>query len=436
MVVPAQRSFPLDRAWLIPLLILALAVGSMASFSFYILHSAFDRDLEQKAVGLAEGIVQQLLRTPAADRQQMIQTAFTNELFSDPTVEMVAFCDTASLKYVYARRSENIPTPAWTLDQVRSFARPEITRNESDTSISLTVPFIANRRLLAFTYVQLNKAALTAAFWQKEGPLLYKVIIFSSTLVILLSVLALLAYWSRVRLSTTQIRAQLAQQGMIAERGLTAAVLAHEIRNPLAALRFQLHSLRRTSDPERIAQTADTIDGELLRIQTLVTDYLEHEKAATLRSQPVDLYRACRDLQMLLNELLRSTGTRLTIIAPQSPVRAACDPHALRQVLLNIVLNAQQAMGRLGQITISIGTENNQAVLSISDTGPGLPDSVKENLFKPFQSTKVEGTGIGLALVKRFADNFGGSVTVDTSSNGTTFKLTLPMADVPAQING
>ncbi len=144
----------------------------------------------------------------------------------------------------------------------------------------------------------------------------------------------------------------------------------------------------------------------MLRIQALVTDYLEHEKAATLRTQPVDLYRACRDLQILLSELLRSTGTKFTIIAPQSPILAACDPHALRQVLLNIVLNAQQAMGRLGQITIAIGEEDTKATLSISDTGPGIPESVKENLFKPFQSTKTEGTGIGLALVKRFADNF------------------------------
>ncbi len=136
---------------------------------------------------------------------------------------------------------------------------------------------------------------------------------------------------------------------------------------------------------------------------------------------------------MLLSELLRSTGTKLTIISPQSPVLAACDPHALRQVLLNIVLNAQQAMGRLGQITIAIGEEDTKATLSISDTGPGIPESVKENLFKPFQSTKTEGTGIGLALVKRFADNFGGTVTVDTSSSGTTFKLVLPKAETALQ---
>jgi signal transduction histidine kinase len=427
----------MDRAWLIPLLVVALAVGSMASFSFYILRSAFDRDLQQNATQLAEGIKGQLLSTPRPeDRQKLIQSTLHNEVFSDPAVELVVFCDVSNwpqYRYVGSANDPTKPKPVFTAQQVMTFAQSRITRTETETSIALTVPFVSNNRLLAFTYVQMNKAELNASFWKKEGPLVYKTIIFSFTLLLLLAVLALLAYWTRVRLSTTEVRAQLAQQGMIAERGLTAAVLAHEIRNPLAALRFQIHSLRKTSDTDRISQTADTIDSELLRIQALVTDYLEHEKAATLRTQPVDLYRACRDLQILLSELLRSTGTKFTIIAPQSPILAACDPHALRQVLLNIVLNAQQAMGRLGQITIAIGEEDTKATLSISDTGPGIPESVKENLFKPFQSTKTEGTGIGLALVKRFADNFGGTVTVDTSSSGTTFKLVLPKAETALQ---
>ncbi len=92
-----------------------------------------------------------------------------------------------------------------------AFAQSRITRTETDTSIALTVPFISNNRLLAFTYVQMSKAELSATFWKKEGPLVYKTIIFAVTLLLLLSVLALLAYWTRVRLSTTEVRAQLSR---------------------------------------------------------------------------------------------------------------------------------------------------------------------------------------------------------------------------------
>ncbi len=223
---------------------------------------------------------------------------------------------------------------------------------------------------------------------------------------------------------------ELAQQGLVAQRGLTAAVLAHEIRNPLAALRFQLHSLRRNAvDPARVGATCDTIDSELSRIQQLVQDYLTHERADTMRVAPVNLFEAVRTLQAIMNEMLRTTDTQLTIQSSQTNVMVTCDPHALRQVLMNLVLNAQQAMGRDGRITIRIGQADGFGTIDVTDTGPGIPDEMRDRLFKPFQTTKQGGTGIGLALVKRFVDNFGGSITVDSHAGvGTTFHLRLPLA--------
>jgi signal transduction histidine kinase len=209
-------------------------------------------------------------------------------------------------------------------------------------------------------------------------------------------------------------------------------VLAHEIRNPLAALRFQLHSLRKNSaDAGRVAGTADTIDGELLRIQQLVTDYLEHEKARSMRVQRVDLAQSAASLQTLMLELFKQSRTEFVVVPPPSPVLVTCDPHGLRQVLMNLVLNAQQAMGDGGRVTLRIGREENFGTIDVSDTGPGIPPEVREQLFKPFATTKREGHGIGLALVKRFVDNFGGGVSVQSESGrGTTFHLRLPLAGV------
>lgn len=107
----------------------------------------------------------------------------------------------------------------------------------------------------------------------------------------------------------------------------------------------------------------------------------------------------------------------------------ACDPHGLRQVLMNLVLNAQQAMGQGGLITIRIGHADGFGTIAVADTGPGIPEELKDRIFKPFVTSKKEGSGIGLALVKRFADNFGGSVGVESAvGRGATFHLRLPLA--------
>src|SRR5690606_27828722 len=109
--------------------------------------------------------------------------------------------------------------------------------------------------------------------------------------------------------------------------------------------------------------------------------------------------------------------------------RVACDPHALRQVLMNLVINAQQAMGRGGTITITVGRDAGFGTIDVSDTGPGIPPEMRDRLFKPFQTSKKKNSNIGLALVKRFVDNFGGSVTVESEpGKGATFKLRLPLA--------
>jgi signal transduction histidine kinase len=293
------------------------------------------------------------------------------------------------------------------------------------------IPYKHNGQLLGVTYVELSKVALTAEFWKKEASLLWQVIAWSATGVLALSAVGIFAYRAWERAGHVEQRAELAQQGLIAERGLTAAVLAHEIRNPLQALRFQLHSLRKNSaDPERVTGTAQTIDGELSRIQQLVTDYLEHERAVTTRIQRVDLLDAATTLKTVMDEMLRETETRLTIVPPARAVNVVCDPHALRQVLMNLVLNAQQAMGRGGSITIAVGRDEPYGTIDVTDTGPGIPEEMRARLFKPFQTSKREGHGIGLALVKRFVDNFGGSVTVTSETGrGTTFHLKLPLPE-------
>jgi signal transduction histidine kinase len=272
-----------------------------------------------------------------------------------------------------------------------------------------------------------------------EWPLIKKVGWQTFIAFLVVSGVGILAYRFWGSAERERQRAELEQQGQLAERGLAAAVLAHEIRNPLAALRFQLHSLRRNANQEeRVTATADTIDNELVRIQQLLADYLAHEKAQAMRVTPVDLVEAAQNLQILMQEMLRESGTRMFINGGSEHPIVTCDPHALRQVLINLVINAQQAMGKGGTITINIGQSEGFGTISVADTGPGIPPEMRERLFKPFATSKKEGSGIGLALVKRFVDNFGGSVAVDSEpGQGATFHLKLPLekqADAPSDV--
>jgi signal transduction histidine kinase len=451
------------RSWLIPAALVLGAALLTVPWSYFVLKAAYDRDVTDNARALARRVEQQRTITYADAggpidfmvplrekvREQQMADALKTEIRSDPSVQTLVFYN-----IIYEQRPGPLP-PAPALAEVLAvIKRPDstITKLDGRDVVALGkqgmvhvnetraqtqqfyIPWKRDGRVIGVTYVELSNAALSSEFWKKESALLFQVIAWSTSGILALSAVAIFAYRAWEKAGHVQQRAELARQGLLAERGLTAAVLAHEIRNPLQALRFQLHSLRRNSaDPGRVTGTAETIDSELSRIQQLVTDYLEHEKAVSIRVQSVNLQEAAAKLKTVMDELLRNSGTRLIIEPPPQPVRVTCDPHALRQVLMNLVLNAQQAMGAGGTITLRISRDEGYGAIDLTDTGPGIPEEMQARLFKPFQTSKREGHGIGLALVKRFVDNFGGSVSVDSKlGEGTTFHLRLPLADLEA----
>jgi signal transduction histidine kinase len=450
------------RPWLVPVALVALAALLTVPWSLLVLKAAYDRDVTENAKALARrvelqhkisyadatgpmGIFFPALRET---REQQMKDALSTEIRSDPTVQTLVFYSIlydrsadpkgpqpALVEYLAILGKSNSTFKQLTREDVlylRSAGMKKID-NAANQTQQFFIPWNKDGRVQGVTYVELSNEALTKEFWKKEWGLFLQVVAWSATGVLALSGVGIFAWRSWQKAGHIEHRAELTQQGLLAERGLTAAVLAHEIRNPLQALRFQLHSLRKNNaDPTRVTATSETIDSELMRIQQLVTDYLEHERAASMRVQSVDLHEAASTLQTVMDELLRSTDTRLTIVAPEQSIRVTCDPHALRQVLMNLVLNAQQAMGRGGSITITIGRDADTfGTIDVTDTGPGIPEEMRARLFKPFQTSKHDGHGIGLALVKRFVDNFGGSIIVDSEiGRGTTFHLKLPLADV------
>lgn len=420
------------RGWIVPAALVVTATLLTVPWSIWVIKAAYDRDVLENAKALARRVELRMLLSPAySNAPQQASEALATELTLDPTVQTGVFFDLRFPNQPIGWTRPGHSVPQFHVDEVRRRAAGGILIDQAGDSYNITLPWLFEKRAIGFTYLEFSSKILKEEFWRKEGPLVTRVIGLSAAAILVLSVVGIYAYGARLKIGYMRERAELARQGLLAERGLTAAVLAHEIRNPLAALRFQLHSLRKNSgEVDRVSATADTIDAELSRIQQLVTDYLEHEKARSMRVQRVDLEESARSLQRLMAELFKQTRTELVVVPPGQPVQVTCDPHALRQVLMNLLLNAQQAMGEGGRVTLRIGRDEAFGTIDVTDTGPGIPPEVRERLFKPFVTSKNEGHGIGLALVKRFVDNFGGNVTVDSESGkGTAFHLRLPLAE-------
>jgi signal transduction histidine kinase len=224
-----------------------------------------------------------------------------------------------------------------------------------------------------------------------------------------------------------------------------AAGLAHEIRNPLTSIRLLFDSLVRSpvaasvpgSDP---ASDAQMIQKQLERLERLVESYLENARARASAMQTTRL-----DLNTVIEEsLLLLTGSApeglrisCTLHDDELPVRG--DSTQLSQVVYNLVLNAMQALGgetagagRRGRVEIRSGSKDGRAWFEVSDDGPGLPDEVRARMFQPFLTTRKQGVGLGLSIVKRIVEAHGGALSVESPraelGRGVRFLIDLPLA--------
>ncbi len=452
----SRRILKSARNWLALGLLVGLAILITVPWTVWILYAAYERDVAENVEMFRRRVDLQLGGVgPGLAPEGQVREILAAEVRTDPRVQAVCVYDSLRHQlYVLPRdASINAPHSVGEIDTMVQNPDPDSLRykiewrynvprvqltlsqmnqrevSESETLETLKRNGVGSDLKRGWIYIDLSRPRLRGYFWSIEGPLIRRVFIQTAIAILVVTSVGVVAFWSWRRLGHVSRLAALQSEGMRAERGLTAAVLAHEIRNPLAALRFQLHSLRRNADrPGRVDEVATTIDAELLRIQKLVTDYLAHENAVGPQVQAVELNKAAHTLHNLMEEEVRSAGTDFRLEPARDPIVVGCDPHALRQVLINLVVNARQAMGNGGRLTVRVLRDASFGVIEVADTGPGIPEDMRDRIFKPFQTTKKDGSGIGLALVKRFADNFGGSVSVQSEpGQGATFALRLPI---------
>lgn len=227
------------------------------------------------------------------------------------------------------------------------------------------------------------------------------------------------------RLAAARQRASAAER--LAAVGRLAAGLAHEIRNPLAAIRLKAENALASPDAARPRAALTLVLDQVARLDRLLRDLLSLTQPRSPMPMPVDLaamLRACADLH---EDLARARGIRIAVAAPEPAAgRPLLDEGQIRRALDNLLLNAIQNSPEGGIVRLAATRVGERLRLGVGDDGPGLPEAVRAHLFEPFVTGRPDGTGLGLAIVREIARAHGGEARLAGPGPGTTFELDLP----------
>jgi signal transduction histidine kinase len=240
---------------------------------------------------------------------------------------------------------------------------------------------------------------------------------------------ALRRFLERQRKREAEVASRLAQTDQLASLGRLAAGLAHEIKNPLAGIQSALEILREDLTREENRGLCVEMLGELKRVDGIMQSLLTSAKPSPPKRRATDLHQLLEDLERLMAPSLRRRRIALETAAAAGPLEAEVDPAQIRQVLINLINNAADAIGEEGHVRLRAAPfpEGGGAILAVEDDGPGIPDEAREKVFTPFFTTKFSGTGLGLAIARSLVEQHNGSLQFETKpGEGTTFFVLLP----------
>jgi signal transduction histidine kinase len=243
-----------------------------------------------------------------------------------------------------------------------------------------------------------------------------------------LSFLLYYSLWGRRKAKETQRRTA----GLV-HAGRLAGGLAHEIKNPLSTINLNLQLLRedfahaKSLKEERVARRVEVLEKEVVRLQETLNDFLRFA-----RREPPD--RKPHDLNRMVEEVLdfvapQAAKHHITVHRSLSPGLKPCmvDANLLKQALLNLVLNAHQAMPDGGEFMVRSTPLKKGVGIEMIDTGPGIQPEELDKVFEAYYSTKAGGTGLGLATTKQIIEDHGGSISVQSDpGRGTRFLVEIP----------
>lgn len=225
----------------------------------------------------------------------------------------------------------------------------------------------------------------------------------------------------------------LVQSEKWAMTGKLAAGIAHSIRNPLTSVKIRLFSMGRAvglSSTQK--EDLEVISEEIGHIESIVSSFLQFSRPPKLMMQKISPSEVVDLALRLLHHRFESYGVKVELVREKFLPEIWADPDQLKEVLVNLLVNACEMMVNGGVIRIleieeEGGPAGHSVTILISDNGPGIPESIQENIFQPFFSTKEEGTGLGLSIASRVVEKHGGVLTLRSQEGeGATFVITLP----------
>jgi signal transduction histidine kinase len=282
---------------------------------------------------------------------------------------------------------------------------------------ALTVPLVGGDRVVGF----LN-------LWDERVPEAFA----SDEIALLLEIAERLA----TTVENSKLYERMRERDRLAALGEMAAGLAHEIRNPLGAIKGAAQCLDPPARPGEEGEFLDVIVEEVNRLNGVVTEFLDYARPLKQSFGTVDINEVvARTIRLIQNELPPALTLSVDLAATLPPVEG--EPEQLKQVLINLVQNGIQALGGRGGV-IRVRTRGPEPLpdlrggadfveLEVTDDGPGIPTEQQPHIFVPFYTTKQKGTGLGLAICQRIVKNHGGSISVTSRvGEGTTFVVRLP----------
>ncbi|MBD3161995.1 MAG: HAMP domain-containing protein [Candidatus Eisenbacteria bacterium] len=212
-------------------------------------------------------------------------------------------------------------------------------------------------------------------------------------------------------------------RGRLAERdrSLRAMVagIAHEVRNPLGGIQIYAELLE--GDPkltEAQRERVRKVLGEIRRLGEIVEEFLSYARPQAPEKSAVDPGGPVQETVELLSGLLEERGVRIDLQPPESEIRVRVDPGQLRQILLNLVRNAVEAVPPGGGVRVRWEEQGPTVAVVVEDDGPGIPLDRREQVFEPFFTTKPEGAGLGLSIVRHLVEQNGGRISLERADGG------------------
>jgi signal transduction histidine kinase len=222
---------------------------------------------------------------------------------------------------------------------------------------------------------------------------------------------------------------EMARAEHLATLGELATGLAHEIRNPLAGIAGVVDVMGKElprNSPSR--GVMGEVQNEIRHIQAILNDLLSYARPRPPDFHPADLNTTIEQAAMLARQQVTTKPVHILFEPNPALPRVEHDPALIQQVVLNLLLNGIQAISGDGQVAIELAQEHDQVMVQVSDTGRGIPAEALPKIFRPFFTTRIEGTGLGLSLAQGIVHSHGGRIEVSSApGTGSQFKFWLPI---------